>query len=521
VRNKRARRKSPQEGQGKKSVEPRVQILFVTPEVTPFARTGGLGDVSSALPKALAALGQDVRVVMPLYQAVRDGAFALSLLLPDLQVPLHTGFKIARVWQGELTGQTGSTTQAPRVPVYCVEQDEYFARPGLYGSATDDYPDNAERFIFFCRAVLALVARLRWSPHVLHCHDWQTALLPAYLRFLPGLAPTLAQTATIYTIHNLLFQGLFPTWVLPLTGLPWSLFQPDGVEFFGAVSFMKAGLYYADYLTTVSPTYAEEICTPEFGAGLDGVLRMRRSALVGILNGADYAVWNPATDPALAAHYSAADLRGKTTCKSALLRAYGFPATLHTPLLSMIARLTEQKGVDLLAAALPDLFDMNLRLVILGTGEPRYHTLLSSQARTHPDRLGLRLEFNDDLAHQIEAGSDGFLMPSRYEPCGLNQIYSLRYGTIPIVCATGGLRDTVVPCDPTTGEGTGFVFHAATAEAFLAAVQEALTVYTDQRAWRRLVQNAMAQDFSWDQSAARYLDLYRRAIAVKRGLPAG
>jgi starch synthase len=502
-------------------VEPRLQILFVTPEVTPFARTGGLGDVSSALPKALAALGQDVRVVMPLYQAVRDGACTLSLVLPDLQVPLHTGFKTARVWQGALPGQMGSVAQAPSVPVYCVEQDEYFARPGLYGSEAGDYPDNAERFSFFCRAVLALAMRLRWTPHVLHCHDWQTALLPAYLRFLPGLAPPLAQTATVYTIHNLLFQGLFPAWVLPLTGLPWSLFQPDGVEFFGSVNFMKAGLHYADYLTTVSPTYAEEICTPEFGAGLDDVLRTRRSALVGILNGADYDVWNPATDPALAAHYSTADLRGKTLCKSALLRAYGFPAAPHTPLFSMIARLTEQKGVDLLAAALPDLLGMHLRLVILGTGEPRYHALLSSQTQAHPDRLRIRLEFNDDLAHQIEAGSDGFLMPSRYEPCGLNQIYSLRYGTIPIVRATGGLRDTVVPFNTATGTGTGFVFHAATAEALLAAVQEALAVYTDQSAWHRLLQNAMAQDFSWDQSAARYLDLYRRALATKRGWPIG
>ncbi|HEY7493349.1 MAG TPA: glycogen synthase GlgA [Candidatus Tectomicrobia bacterium] len=498
-----------------------MQILFVTPEVTPFARTGGLGDVSSALPKALAALGQDVRVIMPLYQAVHDGGGALSLILPDLQVPLHTGFKTARVWQGELTGQTGSAVQAPGVPIYCIEHDEYFARPGLYGSAAGDYPDNAERFSFFCRAVLALAVRLHWSPHVLHCHDWQTALLPAYLRFLPGLAPPLTQTATIYTIHNLMFQGLFPAWVLPLTGLPWSLFQPDGMEFFGSVSFMKAGLCYADYLTTVSPTYADEICTPEFGAGLDGVLRMRRSALVGILNGADYDVWNPATDAALVAPYSAADLRGKATGKRALLRTYGLPAEPPTPLLSMIARLTDQKGVDLLAAALPALFDMNLRLVILGTGEPHYQALLGSQARAHPDRLGIRFEFNDNLAHQIEAGSDAFLMPSRYEPCGLNQLYSLRYGTIPIVRATGGLRDTVAPFNTATGAGTGFVFHAATAEALLAAVQEALAVYTEQRVWHRLMQNAMAQDFSWNQSAARYLDLYRRAIAARHGLPMG
>ena len=495
-------------------MEEPLRILFVTPEVTPFARTGGLGDVTGALPKALAALGHDVRVVMPLYQTVRDGAFSVTELLADLQVPLAIGNRTARVWQGHLPEREESSA---RVSVYCIEQDEYFARPGLYGSENGDYPDNAVRFTFFCRAALALAGRLDWFPHIFHCHDWQTALIPAWMRFLPGLDPRLSAAATVYTVHNLAYQGLFPVWAFPLTGLPPILFQPAGVEFLGFVSFTKTGLLYADALTTVSPTYAEEICTPEFGFGLDGVLRTRRDALVGILNGADYAVWNPEHDPFLAARYNAADLRGKTICKAALLRTFNLPEDLDIPLIGMISRLVDQKGIDLLAAALDRLLTLNLRLVILGSGYAPYEEFLTALGRTYPQKIGVRLGFDDALAHQIEAGSDCFLMPSRYEPCGLNQIYSLRYGTIPIVRATGGLRDTVVPFNPATSQGTGFVFQQATGDALLAAVSEAVRVFADRAAWHRLLQNAMAQDFSWGRSAARYVDLYRQALAGKPG----
>jgi starch synthase len=308
--------------------------------------------------------------------------------------------------------------------------------------------------------------------------------------------------------------------VLPLTGLPQSLFHLDGVEFYGQMSFVKAALHSADCLTTVSPSYAEEICTPEFGAGLDGALQRRRDALIGILNGADYDVWNPATDPALVAHYTAADPRRKALCKSAVLQAFGLPADPEVPLLGMISRLVDQKGVDILAAALPGLLDLGVRLVILGAGEARYQELLTAQARAYPQRLGVRIGFDDALAHQIAAGSDCFLMPSRFEPCGLNQIYSLRYGTIPIVRATGGLRDTVVPYNAATGAGTGFVFHEPSAAAFLSAIRQALVVFVDRPAWQRLLQNAMDQDFSWRQSALRYVDVYRRAMQGKRSLTA-
>ena len=492
-------------------MEERLRVLFVTAEVTPFARTGGLGDMTGALSQALAALGHDVRLVMPLYQTVRDGAFPLTEVAADLSVPLVTGRRTARVWQGSFPGQKGPAD----VPVYFVEQDDYFARPGLYGDGGGDFADNAQRFIFFGRAALALAERLDWFPHVFHCHDWHTALVPAFLRFLPGLDARLSAAATLFTVHNLAYQGWFPAWVFGITGLPLSLFQVAGVEFFGVMNFMKAGLYYADQLSTVSPTYAGEICTPELGFGLDGVLRERRAALTGILNGVDYREWNPETDPVLAAHYSAIDLAGKAVCKRALLRTYEMPEEVETPLVGLISRFVEQKGVDVVADAIDPLRALGLRLVVLGSGEARYERRFADLARRYPEQIGVRLGFNDPLAHQIQGGSDCLLMPSRYEPCGLTQLYSLRYGTIPIVRATGGLRDTVVPFDPASGQGTGFVFREPRAEALLEAVRTAQQVFADRQTWQRLVQNAMAQDFSWQHSAARYVDLYRRALAAR------
>ncbi len=492
-------------------MEERLRVLFVTAEVTPFARTGGLGDMTAALSQVLSALGHDVRLVIPLYQTVRDGGFALTEVATDLSVPLVTGRRTARVWQGSFAGREGPAD----VPVYFIEQDDYFARPGLYGDETGDYADNAQRFVFFCRAALALAERLEWFPQVFHCHDWHTALVPAFLRFLPGLAARVSAAAALFTIHNLAYQGWFPAWAFGITGLPLSLFRVGGVEFFGLMNFMKAGLYYADQLSTVSPTYAQEICTPELGFGLDGVLRDRREVLTGILNGVDYQGWNPATDPALAAHYSAADLTGKAVCKRALLRTYEMPEDLAAPLVGLISRFVDQKGVDLVADAIDRLLTLGLRLVVLGSGEARYERRFAELGRRYPARVGVRLGFNDALAHQIQAGSDCLLMPSRYEPCGLTQLYSLRYGTIPIVRATGGLRDTVVPFDPASGQGTGFVFQEPRAEALVEAVGTARRVFADRQAWLRLMHSAMAQDFSWGQSAARYLDLYRRAIATR------
>jgi len=493
-------------------VAERLRVLFVSAEVAPFARTGGLGDVNGALPPVLAAHGHDVRVVMPLYQTVRDRGWPLTEAVGNLQVPLVFGVREARVWQTPLAGRLREESE---VPVYFIEQDEYFARPGLYGTESGDYPDNAFRFIFFCRAVLALAERLQWFPHIFHCHDWHTGLVSAYLRFLPGLDSRISTANSVFTIHNLAYQGWFPAWAFGLTGLPWPLFQPAGVEFLGFMNCMKAGIAYADQLSAVSPSYAEEICTPEFGFGLDGVLRQRRESLTGILNGADYQMWNPETDSALSAHYQATNLSGKEVCKAALLRTYGLPEDLTVPLLGMVSRLVDQKGVDLVLSAMERLLAMNVRLVILGSGEPRYEEQLTAFAQRYPERFGVRLAFDEPLSHQIQAGCDCFLMPSRYEPCGLTQLYSLRYGTIPIVRATGGLRDTVQPFNSATGAGTGFVFTEPSADALIEAVRAAAAAFGEKQEWRQLQRNAMAQDFSWEHSANRYVELYRRAAAGK------
>ncbi len=488
-----------------------MRVLFVSAEVTPFARTGGLGDVVGVLPPVLAAAGHDVRVVMPLYQSIRRSDFGLTAVVERLPVPLAFGERTAQVWQGTLPGGTPETA----VPTYFIEQDEYFARPGLYGDESGEYADNGLRFLFFCRAVLALAERLGWFPEVIHCHDWHAGFIPAYLRFLPGLNDQLARAASVFTIHNLAFQGVFPGTVFAATGLPAQLFQPVGVEFYGAVNFMKAGLYYADVLSTVSPTYAQEICSPESGWGLDGVLRDRRDALVGILNGIDDAAWNPRTDPTLIAGYDADNLGGKAACRTTLLRAFGLLEDSERLVCGMVTRLTDQKGADLVAEAIERAETRNVHFVILGSGERGYEARFSALARRYPHRVGVRLGFNDALSHQIQAGSDCLLVPSRFEPCGLTQMYAMRYGTLPIVRATGGLRDTVVSHDTADGSGTGFVFSQATTEALVATIREAATVFADEPQWRQLQRNAMTRDFSWGQSAAQYVELYKQAIAAK------
>lgn len=490
-------------------MEQRLRLLFVSAEVSPFARTGGLGDVIGALPPVLATRGLEVRVVMPLYQTIRDRSFPLTPVIDDLRVPLAFGYRMARVWRSDPEARTP-------VSLYFIEHDEYFARSGLYSDGYGDYGDNALRFIFFGTAALALIDRWQWFPHIIHCHDWHTGLIPAYLRFPPDLTPRLTTIASIFTVHNLAYQGVFPASTFGATGLPPQLFQPHGVEFHGSVNFMKAGLSYADRLTTVSPTYAEEICTPEFGHGLDGVLRARGNALLGIVNGADYEAWNPATDPALAARYSADDLRGKTACKLALLRKFGLVEDLEIPLFGMITRLVEQKGVDLVLQALERLFALDTSLVILGSGDRQYEARLSALASQYPGRLGVRLGFNDALSHQIQAGSDCVLMPSRFEPCGLTQLYAMRYGTIPIAHATGGLRDTVVPFDPTSLQGAGFLFTEPTTNALIGAIHDAVSVFKEQTTWRQVQRNAMAQDFSWNRSAAHYIELYQQVVEEKR-----
>ena len=486
----------------------RLRILLVASEVEPFAKTGGLADVAGALPKALEALGHDVRVIMPKYRGVERVAGALRPLLPRVDVPVGPATVAAAV----LEGRTGKA-----IPVYFVAQDAYYDRPALYTTAEGDYPDNCERFVFFCRAVLTALPRLDWVPQVIHAHDWQTGLVPVYLETLYRDAAPYHDVATVFTIHNLAYQGLFWHYDLPMTGLGWDLFTPAGIEFYGKMNLLKGGLVFADLLTTVSPTYAKEIQTPEYGEGLDGVLRERAADLVGILNGIDYEAWNPATDADIPKRYGPDDLEGKAACKAGLREEMRLPDPGGpAPLVGLVSRLADQKGLDLVAAAVPDIVRAGGQFVLLGAGDERYEREFAELARAHPRAVAVKIGFNAGLARRIYAGADCFLMPSRYEPCGLGQLISLRYGTIPIVRRTGGLADTIREWDPASGTGTGFVFDAHTAEACRAAVRRALDAYGRPAAWSRLCRNAMAEDFSWEASAEKYVGCYKKALKKAR-----
>jgi len=491
-----------------------MNILCVASEVEPFAKTGGLADVAGALPAALAALGHEVRLAMPLYRQVDPRRWGFRPTEIRVEVPVGTRAVEARVWEGALPRRA--------VPIYCLEAPALFDRDGLYQDAHGaDYPDNLERFSVFSQASLRMLPLVGWRPDVIHCHDWQAALGCAHLALGPlGQEPFFSSVGTVFTVHNLAYQGLFPATQWPLTALPPSAFTMQGLEFYGQVNCLKGGLVSAGVLTTVSPTYSREIQTPKFGCGLDGVLRTRAGDLTGILNGIDPEVWDPTTDPHLASRYTAEKLAGKSLCKLALQQRQRLPER-HELLIGMVQRLVEQKGIDILLQALEPLMALPLQLVILGTGEAAYERSLRQWARRFPDRLAVALAFDNALAHQIEAGADAFLMPSRFEPCGLNQMYSMRFGTVPIVRRVGGLADTVVDVNPTTAAktATGFVFEEYSAEALVDAVRRAMTAFRDHALWTRLMRTGMRQDFSWARSARDYITVYERAIAKRRAAP--
>jgi starch synthase len=470
-----------------------MEILFVASEVAPWSKTGGLGDVAGALPRALAARGHAVAVISPRYGSID---------------PVAAGFTrwdaVVRI-RGEATSLW---VKKGRPAQYLVEHERLFgSRRGLYGEGGADYADNAERFTWLTRAALALPGATGMRPRVVHANDWQTGLLPFLLRQEHAQDPALARAKTVFTIHNLAYQGVFPKQVVPHLGLPWDVFRHEAMEFHDQLSFMKAGLVFADALTTVSPTYAREILTPQGGHQLDPILRSRRASLHGILNGIDVEEWDPAKDPHLAAHYSARALAGKGRAKVALQRELGLPARVDVPLVTIVSRLAEQKGIDLVVAAIPELVARDVQLAVLGSGEKRYEDALARAAHERRDRVAVRLGFDEGLAHRLEAGGDLFLMPSRFEPCGLNQMYSLRYGTVPVVRAVGGLEDTVEDYDG-WNRGTGFKFRDYTPQAMLLAVRRAIETFRDRRAWKGIVARGMAQDFSWDRSAASYEQLY-------------
>ncbi|MFN0149269.1 MAG: glycogen synthase GlgA [bacterium] len=482
-----------------------LKVLYLSSEVSPFSKTGGLGDVSAALPKGLRALGYDVMVATPRYREISDSLWTLETAADNLTLDLagvSRGFAVRR-----------ATLPNSDVPVLFIEHNEFFDRDGIYNAHGTDFPDNAERFSFFSMAALAAVKALGWKPDVVHANDWPTALAPAYLKTLLAGDPFFASAKSIYTVHNLAHQGVFPREKLPAIGLDWDLFSSDKIEFFGRINFMKAGLVYADAVTTVSPTYAKEIQTELGGFKLDGVIRGRGADVQGILNGVDYDVWSPETDRFIARRYSVREvIEGKRENQVALRNEVAL-AQDGTPLLGMVGRLADQKGLDIFAGAFLDLLKMDLSIIVLGEGDERYQKMLAQAVAASRGRLSVKLAFDEGLAHRIEAGADMLLMPSRYEPCGLNQLYSLRYGTVPVVRRTGGLSDSVVDARVDTlanGTATGFVFDEYSAEALLGAVRRAVTMYHDTKSWERLIRAGMAQDFSWDVSAKAYGALFQK-----------
>jgi starch synthase len=482
-----------------------VRILFVASEGLPFSKTGGLADVVEALPKALVAQGHEVAVVLPRYRGTKTAA----VVIPSLTIPMGgTRLRFPAIADGTLLNG---------VRYYFVDDPAYFDRDGIYGGSTGEYPDNAQRYTEFCRAAIE-IAKHVWPAEVFHCHDWQTALVPVLLRTSYADDPLVKGLPVVFTIHNMGYHGLFAPTVLETAGIPQGVFHPAGIEFFGNVNLLKGGLVYSDYLTTVSRKYAEEIQTLEYGYGLDGVARSRSDRLVGILNGVDYAAWDPAKDKLIAAKYSAKDMGGKQVCKQDLLELFGLPPEhLGRPVIGIVSRFADQKGFDLIAEKAHELMREEMVLVALGTGERKYEDFFRALAAAYPGRVGVKIAYDNVIAHKIEAGADMFLMPSRYEPSGLNQMYSLKYGTVPIVRTTGGLDDSIEPFDVEHGTGTGFKFREYTGEALLFAVRQALHHYMDERIWKRIQLNGMAKDFSWKGPAAEYAKLYEAARA-SRGL---
>ena len=481
-----------------------MHIAFAASECVPFSKTGGLADVVGALPPALAYLGHEVTVYVPRYRSTK--LENPRKIISSITVPFDDRYRFCSVLDGGIRAG---------VQFYFIDYPPFFDREALYGTPLGDYHDNAERFALFCRAVLE-ASKILGSPDLFHCHDWQTALIPILIKTLYKEDPAFAQTPCVFTIHNLGYQGLFPPEVLPLLLLPWDLFTMARLEFYGKVNFLKGAIDAADFITTVSRKYAQEIQTAEYGFGLEGVLRARAATLTGILNGVDYTEWNPATDKMIIANYSADDLSGKAKCKQDLLNEFGLAHDTQLPLIGIVSRFAGQKGFDLIQYVADRMAQEELIVVALGTGDREYEDMFRRLHRQYPQKFAVKIEFNNRLAHKIEAGADMFLMPSKYEPAGLNQLYSLKYGTVPIVRATGGLDDTIEQYDPATGKGTGFKFREYSGEALLDTVKAAVLAYRDTQRWEKLMSNGMVHDYSWTAAAKEYVKVYDR---VKQGRP--
>ena len=485
-----------------------MKILFACSEVAPFSKTGGLADVCSSLPTALAKLGQQPIIITPAYRCTFQCGLPMEQTDTALSVPVGSKTVDAALWKSTLPGTN--------IPVWLIRQDHYFDRDGIYTEHGEDYGDNCERFVFFCRAVMEAVKALAWKIDILHSNDWQTGLVSAYLKTLYADDKAFAKTVSLHTIHNLAYQGIFWHWDMLLTGIGWEHFTFDKMEFYGKLNLMKTGVMFADGVSTVSPQYAQEIQSQEFGCGMEGVLRHRSPMLRGILNGVCTKIWNPATDPHIAAPFTASDVFDKKPlCKADLQRTFGLPELPDTPLFGVVSRLDHQKGIDLVADVIPTWVERHgVQFCVLGTGNRGLEERLADLVRCFPSNIAVRAEFSDVLAHKIEAGSDMFLMPSRYEPCGLNQLYSQMYGTVPIVHKTGGLADTVVDLSEETfenGTATGFTFRTDNVHDLNTTIWRALNVFGEKKdVWRTLIQNGMRQNWAWEKSAEQYVRFYKK-----------
>jgi starch synthase len=489
------------------------KILFVTSEVVPFIKTGGLADVSSSLPQALAEMGHEVRIVVPKYGAVDDRKYKIHevVRLKDLKVKIGDKEVIFSLKSCFLPGQR------VRVQIYFLDNHEYFgSRNSLYTDPMTgkDYKDNNERFVLLNLSVFELIQKLGWVPDLIHCNDWQCGLVPAYLKTVYKDHQLFSDFKTLFTVHNLAYQGKFSNSSFKFTGLPEGLYSEKGILHEDKVNYMKSGLLYADVINTVSNTYADEVRTKdEYGAGLKEILAKRKNDLYGILNGIDNKVWNPEKDKHLAKKFSAKTIESKKINKISLTERFGLEYKEEVPVLGIISRLYDSKGIDLVQEIFMNLMKLDIQLIVLGTGDPKYHTFFDKMAMKYRDKFVCYLGFNDELAHLIEGGSDIFLMPSKYEPCGLNQMYSQKYGTVPIVRETGGLADTVEKFNEKTGEGTGFMFNKYDPNDFLSEIKRAVTIYQDKKVWLKIMKAGMRQDFSWTSSAKKYIELYKTIIS--------
>ncbi len=479
----------------------KLKIAFVSSEVAPFSKTGGLADVSGALPQAIKKLGHEVKIFTPQYKSISENVPNLENVFKNLEIPILNYMRPCEL-NKSLLGNT---------EIFFIKNNDLFFREGLYGSKDGDYLDNAERFIFFNKAVIESLIKMNFQPDIIHINDWQTGLIPAYIKVLKMYEDFFANTKFVFTIHNIGYQGLFWHFDMPLTGLPWEIFNINGIEYYGKISFLKAGIVYSDLVTTVSKKYAQEIQTPEYGHGFEGILQSVSHKLIGILNGVDYSEWNPETDPIIAKNYSIKKLSGKNTCKKDLLKYFKLKYEKDIPVIGMITRLTVQKGIDILMPILEDILNNNdVYFTILGSGDVKYENFFKEIKEKIPEKVGLYIGYNNELAHKIEAGADMFLMPSLYEPCGLNQMYSLKYGTVPIVRATGGLDDTIenITIDNNNVTGTGFKFQNYSSDELYSTIIKALDTYKNKKIWEQIIKNGMQKDYSWNTSAKEYVKNY-------------